>query len=261
MEPLAIAYGVCGVYKITNRVNGKCYVGCSVDVRLRWVDHRARRHRNHHLSISRAFRKYGIDNFSFELLEQCTPEVLGEREIHWIAELRPEYNRTFGGAGRLGLRLSPEAKAILSRKGKEQWRKMTPEQQRQRVENNLIGPLPGHKRSWEMRQRISATLTGRRTGPFSQERKDAIRTGVLKRGPDWGVARWKQIAQVNDIGRVIWFWAAVKLAASELGIHPSAITAVLKGRRKHAGGFRWFYANVDASGPTDRPFYQEAKPL
>ena len=78
---------------------------------------------------------------------------------------------------------------------------------------------------------------------------------ILARGAAWGVSRQKQIAQLDDQGHVIWFWSAVRLAADHFGINPSTITHVLKGRRKHAAGFRWFYAGVDALGPTDRPYF------
>lgn len=257
MKPLEIARGVCGVYKITNLVNSKCYVGCSVDVRLRWIDHRARRNRNHHLTISRAFRKYGIDSFSFELLEECAPEALSEREMFWVAELKPAYNRTLGGRGPSGMRLTEEARARISDKAKEQWRKMSPEERRRRVASNLTGPHPGHKRSWEMRQRISATLKGRVLGPQSQERKDAMRASIRKRGAAWGAARWKQIAQVNNKGRIVWYWASTTIAAAHFGIHPSTINRVIKGHRKTAAGFRWAAADVQAGLPIPQIFYEQ----
>lgn len=249
MKPLEIAFGVCGIYKITNIVNGRCYVGCSRDVRRRWIEHRTKRKRDHHLTISRAFRKYGIDSFKFEMIEECALVALPERERFWISKLKPEYNRCDGGIGPIGHVQSPETRAMLSEKAKEQWRRMTPEERRQRVENNLTGPHVGHTRSWKMRQKISATLKGRTIGPRSQEVKDAIRDGILKRGKAWGSARWKQVAQINDKGRVVWFWASTTLAAAEFRIHPSTITAVIKGRRKTAGGFRWAAADVHAGLP------------
>ncbi len=106
-----------------------------------------------------------------------------------------------------------------------------------------------------MRKKISATLSGRHLGPYSEARKEAARAGIAKLGDAWGASRQKLIAQMDDAGRVIWFWSAVRLAANHFGIDPSTITGVLKGRRKHAAGFRWFYAGVDALGPTDHPYF------
>lgn len=60
------------VYKITNEINGKCYIGSSIKVEIRW-----REHKNcafnpnsdcYEYPLYRAFRKYGIENFTFEVL-------------------------------------------------------------------------------------------------------------------------------------------------------------------------------------------------
>lgn len=239
-----------GVYLITNLVNGKRYVGCSINIKKRWHYHRAPSKLNNNLSIARAFRKYGVANFRFEIVEECALDQLDEREKAWIANLKPEYNRTAGGRGR-ARPLSSAERAILSEKSKEQWRRMTPEQRHHRIENNLTGPSIGHKRSWEMRRRISATLTGRVIGPFTQERRDSIRAGILKNGAAWGAKRYKPIAQINDKGRVVWYWASTKLAAAKFGINPSTITHVLKGSRKTAAGFRWVPWDIHATTTTD----------
>ena len=53
---------ICGIYKITNKVNGKCYIGQSNDIHRRWKQELASNAKlNPHLA--RAFEKYGIDNF------------------------------------------------------------------------------------------------------------------------------------------------------------------------------------------------------
>ena len=50
--------------------------------------------------LSRAFRKYGIENFSFEILEECSKEDLDDREIYYISKYDSYfngYNQTTGG--------------------------------------------------------------------------------------------------------------------------------------------------------------------
>jgi len=42
--------------------------------------------------LSRAFRKYGLENFTFEIIEECSPEKLNERERHWIHFYDSFYN-------------------------------------------------------------------------------------------------------------------------------------------------------------------------
>ena len=61
------------VYKITNKINNKCYIGSSIKVQKRWYQHinAACNPNNPHYDypLYRAFRKYGIKNFSFEIIK------------------------------------------------------------------------------------------------------------------------------------------------------------------------------------------------
>ena len=74
--------------------------------------------------IGRAIRKYGVENFSIEILEECdTCEQLNEREIFWIAELNSKvpngYNLTDGGDGIVGCSEETRAKLALASKGRK----------------------------------------------------------------------------------------------------------------------------------------------
>ena len=70
------------IYKITNIVNGKFYIGQSADWRSRWRQHKtaARRGNTQHLYM--AMRKYGIENFSVEIVDNALlREELNDKEI------------------------------------------------------------------------------------------------------------------------------------------------------------------------------------
>lgn len=95
-----------GIYKITNLINNKVYIGLSIDIKERWRAHRSRpfqsncKQYNSHLY--RAIRKYGLENFKFEIIEECNPENLEDREIYWIKYYQAKnpnfgYNLTDGG--------------------------------------------------------------------------------------------------------------------------------------------------------------------
>ena len=91
---------IVGIYKITNHVNGKIYIGRSIDIDFRWKQHlREKKSR----AIDNAIRKYGKENFTIEVLEECSIAELNEREIYWIAYydtyLGDCYNCTPGGDG------------------------------------------------------------------------------------------------------------------------------------------------------------------
>lgn len=75
-----------GIYKITNLTNGMCYVGQAVNVADRWKQHIKRGMgaeaptRN---KLYPAMLAIGVENFSFELIEDCTKEELNEKEQYW----------------------------------------------------------------------------------------------------------------------------------------------------------------------------------
>lgn len=97
-----------GVYKITNTVNGKVYIGSTtIGFKNRWATHRNelrnRRHCNKHLQ--RAWNKYGENAFSFEVLETATSKAdARQKELSWIARFFGKncYNSTKQAAGRPG---------------------------------------------------------------------------------------------------------------------------------------------------------------
>ena len=88
---------ICGIYRIHNNINGKDYIGQAIDIYHRWQQHKAR---YDNCAIHRAITKYGIDNFTFSILEECQVEQLDEKEIYWINYYNSYfngYNETSGG--------------------------------------------------------------------------------------------------------------------------------------------------------------------
>ena len=72
-----------GIYKITNLINGKSYVGQSVHIERRWQEHCRAGKRS---LIGQAIEKYGKEKFSFQVLEECEAELLDEKEEYYIAK-------------------------------------------------------------------------------------------------------------------------------------------------------------------------------
>ena len=86
-----MANKICGVYKITNKANGKFYIGSSNNIKHRWNNHikqlTEQNHKNSHLQ--NAWNLYGKDNFVFEIIEECSPDIQFEREQHYLNTLNP----------------------------------------------------------------------------------------------------------------------------------------------------------------------------
>ena len=69
-----------GIYKITKKSNGKTYIGQSNDIERRLAEHKYK----NDLAIDKAIQKYGIDAFTYDVIEECSLEELDVREIYWI---------------------------------------------------------------------------------------------------------------------------------------------------------------------------------
>ena len=97
-----------GIYKIENLINGKIYIGQSINIERRWSYHRSSCVYNdiskqcYNYPLYRSFRKYGIENFDFSIIELCEKEQLDEKEKCWINFYKSYingYNLTLGGQG------------------------------------------------------------------------------------------------------------------------------------------------------------------
>ena len=95
---------ITGIYKITNITNDMPYIGQAVNVRLRFGQHIKRGLKAEprtNIKLYDAIDKYGLENFTFEIIEECTSERLNEREKYWIDYFESNsygYNMTKGGS-------------------------------------------------------------------------------------------------------------------------------------------------------------------
>lgn len=101
------------IYKITNKVNNKSYIGQTrYTIEFRWRQHQ---HKKDNTYFHNAIHKYGIENFSIEVLEECDIKDLNSREIYYIAKydtFKNGYNLTIGGDGNKRLLLDDKYEEI-----------------------------------------------------------------------------------------------------------------------------------------------------
>ena len=107
-----------GIYKFTNKLNGKIYIGSSKNLAKRFSQYFNISYIStvkNKLTISRAIIKYGYFNFSIEILEYCDPSMLLNREQHYIDELKPTYYIAKIAGSTLGVNKSEDAKNNISK--------------------------------------------------------------------------------------------------------------------------------------------------
>ena len=86
---------ISGVYKITNIITGEFYIGSSNDIKHRWAHHRSISvwKLRPGMKLYQAFIKYGLNNFTFDIIEETTD--LHNREQYYIEQLNPSYNNLY----------------------------------------------------------------------------------------------------------------------------------------------------------------------
>ena len=217
-----------GIYQIKNLINGKCYVGQSVDVESRWTDHEYTVNNNkllaYHYPLYRAMRKYGRDNFYFSVLEEVEmTDDLTARELYWYNQLQPEYNQIVPGDNIATSRnipvvaISPDTHKPVAR------------YESIKAASLAVGTLSPN---------IKACCDGKRAkarGHYWSYEKDLdkwIKPKDHKLGKD--------IYQIDkDTGEIVAEYESMSQASRVIGISFQSISENINGRNKLAGGYVW----------------------
>lgn len=194
------------IYTITNLVNGKQYVGQTIQFPAikRWKRHIADVYKLDTI-LYRALRKYGIEKFSFKVIDSClSNEELNEAEIDWIEALNTfrgdGYNMTSGGDSYI---MSEEQKKKISASLKQiDWGAMT-----------------------ERNKKISIAHTGVKKATAAVEK-----TAATKR---------KVVYQYDSKGTYMAQYGSYREAAALTNTHKDAISNCIRGLVHTAGGFIW----------------------
>ena len=73
---------ICGIYCVTNIITKKIYIGQSINIKKRWYEHKRGKG---NIILGNSIKKYGLDNFKFEILELVNPYELTKPELIKIA--------------------------------------------------------------------------------------------------------------------------------------------------------------------------------
>lgn len=192
------------VYKCTNQVNCKVYVGCTKhDIEARWNDHVRRAIRGSMYPFHCAIRKYGAAAFIVEIVQDCqTLEKMSAAEVAWISRL-DSANRRFGYNATLGgndAERTPETRMRMRRAV-----------QRRRSDEGY-------------RSKCRA---------YASQRSDQHRERL-------GISHGKRVEQLSFDGQIIATYLTLAQAQRATGVASSSISLCCNGKRiRTAGGFTW----------------------
>lgn len=224
------------VYKITNKQNGKIYIGITNQGANtnRWYKHCSDANVGSTFPLHNAIRKYGKENFQIEVIEIIENEdfdYLKEREIYWIKELdsynrKIGYNLTLGGDGTFGRFHSEETKdkirqKALNRHPSDITRKnMSDAQKKVKRDYSKLANISNTKRWADPNNKIKASLN-------SKNRRDLVQY-------DSNMIFVKEFSSAVEAGK------SIKKA-------PQNISRCAAGNLKTAYGFIWKYKEQTGS--------------
>ena len=151
-------YATHFIYKTTNLVNGKFYIG------QRKI---SREGTNSYLGsgtlLKMSINKYGKKNFKRDIIEWCTEDKRNEREIYWISYYDSTnkeigYNLTDGGEGCSGRKMLEDTKI------------------------KIVSKTTGKKRTEEQKKRLSNSLLGRKLSKEHIKNRIIAQTGLKRKG-------------------------------------------------------------------------------
>jgi group I intron endonuclease len=176
------------IYKATNQVNGKSYVGKAVDFIVRRKCHRLSAENGSRCAFHCAIRKYGWESFAWEILvEDERPYVINRLEKFYIKTLETKlpngYNMTDGGEGVCGLSLTKESRAKIrtTLTGRKHTQKTLDKMKKQRADPVFraiqSANQQGKKHTEETRAKMRESHKGKKRSPESVAKSNAAHKG------------------------------------------------------------------------------------
>lgn len=263
---------VCGVYSISNDVDGKFYIGSSVDVKDRLKHHKStlKHGRHENVYLQNAYDKYGVEHFKFEVIETVDePRKLLELEQKWI-DRTCCYEKSFGyniagdaSAPMTGRKHTPESIKKMSESQKALCRKMSPEHKailrkyssgknsywathkhtqeyRDKMSKSLIGNkhLLGHTHTDETKKKMRGRIPWNkgRTGVYSQETLAIMSSKAAH--------ELQKVNMFDKEGNILNSFDSIKEAGKATGLHPANIMKCCSDKypsNQTCGGYVWKY--------------------
>lgn len=219
-----------GVYKITNAVNDRIYIGSTKCFRIRWNSHARQLKQAKHCNkfLQRDYDKCGTDQFKFEILE-----VVAERDLRVLKE-EQYLNKYYDGCVncynmcQAAVVSAPYKRVLLEETRKKISLALKGHKISEKQKAALLAANLGKKTSVEAKQNISNALKGRVLG---EEHKAKISKSILNLGSKKKYRFVQPNGQIVEILNLTEFCKTNKLSLT-------CMVAVFGGKRKHHRGYK-----------------------
>ena len=224
-----------GVYAISNTINNNSYVGSSIDMGKRHSQHIRHLRNNTHINkhLQHAWNKYGEDNFTFTIIEDCAciKEILLEKEQYYLDTLKPVYNICITAGSNFGMVASDETKRKIS----ESHADVTGEN------NPMFGTVHTEETKHLMRE-IKLGNQYKKGTKLTEESKALISTNSKMKGR-FGIdhPKSKMYKIYNDTTILIMCGTEIVKWCMDHSINPSVLRKTLKSNRplRRGNGIGW----------------------
>jgi group I intron endonuclease len=226
---------ICGIYKITNTINGKSYVGQSVNIKRRWSVYNGVAKRGIPRAINTAIGKYGKDLFVFEIIEQCDRSLLNDMECIWIKELQTMapngYNLSSGGLSPTSVSDETRKLQSLSKIGKKRGSHTEEHKMKISLAHTGVKLSEEHKKSLSNAKiGVVAKNKGKKMSQESIDKMVATKTGKP--------AFWRRKSVVRSDGAV---YDSITIAAQQNNVDRATIHKNLNGSLKTVHKYTFSY--------------------
>lgn len=240
------------VYKHTNKINGKCYIGQTYDIKKRWHSSCYK----HCEKFYQAIKKYGWDNFTHEIIKICNENNVDYWESFYISKydsMNNGYNLNSGGNKYKIFSEETKQKISKSNKGKKRSKEAIEKSRRANI---------GKIKSQETREKLRQANLGKHPSEASKEKNRIAHLGKklsfetrekLRQSHLKNPVPQKQIEQLYQASmktrkkvknvETEEIFNSIAEASKKYNVCDGSISEVCKGKRKTAGKYHWEYVD------------------
>jgi group I intron endonuclease len=227
-----------GIYKITNRKNGKIYIGQSINIKKRFQEHKNCKENR---PLYKAFKKYGINNFDFEVICECEKKDLDKLEKQYIRKYKSNisgigYNLTKGGTNIFAIQKKlndmpkEDFKKWHKKIGAKHKGKIVSQEQKEKISKTL----KEYFKDENNRKRLSEQRKGKTLSSSTRLKMSMVQQESMKQYA-------KKVLQYDLNNNLIAEYESLQDVGRKTGFKVGGISKCCLGKGNTAYGFKWKY--------------------